>query len=143
MTKGNGDFAVKRTATGLGLFTLKPIRAGRRIVEYKGPLVTIAESNKIGGMYLFDLNERFSIDGRSRSNIARYLNHSCKPNAKAYCLTRQVWIYAERNLKAGEPITIHYGREYFELHIKPKGCQCDECLNFRDQSPSKSAKASA
>lgn len=101
------------------------------------------EGEKIGGMYLFDVAEGFSIDGRARSNIARYLNHSCKPNAKAYYSGRRVWIYAERDLKSGEAITIDYGQEYFELYILPKGCKCDDCSRIRKEPPLKSAAAHA
>lgn len=129
---GRGGFAVKRTATGLGLFATETIRAGKRIVEYTGVLVALEEIEGSRKKYFFEVDGRRAIDGSSRSNIARYINHSCRPNAKAYSTTRgRVWIWSTRNIEAGEEITINYGREYFDEHIKPKGCKCSKCAPER------------
>jgi SET domain-containing protein len=127
MTKGYRSLAVKRTATGLGLFTLQPIQAGKRIIEYIGPLMMTEEAAGRGGKYLFTVDERRVIDGSARSNTARYLNHSCRPNAEAFTYGRRVWIYSKGALQAGEQITIHYGEEYLNAHMKHVACQCDVC----------------
>ncbi|MCU1268531.1 MAG: protein-lysine N-methyltransferase [Acidobacteria bacterium] len=127
MTKGKRGFAVKRTATGLGLFTLHPIREGKRIIEYTGRLIHGAADN-LSGRYLFALGEGLTIDGSPRSNRARYMNHSCNPNAEALYGGRRLWVYAKRDLESGEAITINYGQEYFDVFIKPKGCRCNECV---------------
>src|SRR5262245_17495972 len=74
--------AIKRTETGLGLFTLRPIAAGARIIEYKGPILDEDEAEETGGKYLFELDDAHVIDGSARSNIARYINHACCPNAE-------------------------------------------------------------
>jgi hypothetical protein len=26
-------------------------------------------------------------------------------------------------------LSYHYGKEYFDVHIKPKGCRCKKCAN--------------
>ena len=130
------SFAVRRTTTGLGLFTREPIAAGKRIIEYVGPIVALAEANASGGKYYFELDEKRAIDGSARSNIARYINHSCRPNAQAFTTTRgRVWIWAKRALRAGEEITINYGREYFDIFIKPKGCKCKPCQSAGRRLP--------
>ncbi|HZT61430.1 MAG TPA: SET domain-containing protein [Pyrinomonadaceae bacterium] len=118
---------VKRTVTGLGLFTLKPIKSGKRIVEYTGPLVTNEEVKRRRGRYFFEVDEKYSIDGSPRSNTARYINHSCRPNCEAYVYGRRIWIYSKRDIKAGEQLTYNYGQDYFDQYIKPKGCKCEEC----------------
>jgi SET domain-containing protein len=128
MNRGNHSFVIKRTATGLGLFTLRPIPSGKRIIEYTGPLISNEEVDKRRGRYFFGVNSRWSIDGSPRSNIARYINHSCRPNAEAFVSGRRVWIWSKRNIKAGEEITYNYGEEYFKDLIKPKGCKCEKCL---------------
>jgi SET domain-containing protein len=128
MTKVERSFAVKRTTSGLGLFTLMPITKGRRIVEYIGRLLSSPEADSHGGKYLFAFGKGLTIDGSARSNIARYINHSCNPNAEALYTGRRIWIYATRALTSGEAITIDYGNEYFDTFIKPKGCRCIECL---------------
>ena len=74
------------------------------------------------------INSKWSIDGSPRSNTARYINHSCRPNAEAYISGRRVWIWSKRAISAGEEITCDYGKEYFDEHIKPVGCKCEACL---------------
>ncbi len=69
----------------------------------------------------------YIIDGSPRSNAARYINHSCQPNAKAYRTGARVWIWSIRAIEAGEEITYDYGKRYFNEQIEPNGCKCDEC----------------
>lgn len=98
------------------------------MIEYIGSVLTYEEANKRGGKYLVKLDEKYIVDGSMRSNIARYINHSCRPNAGVYTSGVRVWIWSLRAIKAGEEITIDYGREYIEEHIKPKGCKCKACI---------------
>ena len=78
---------------GKGLFTAQAITRGSRIIQYTGEKITKAESNKRlaqGNNYIFQLNDRYDIDGKVRRNKARYINHSCAPNcddAPAYPCT--------------------------------------------------------
>jgi SET domain-containing protein len=125
MSKEKYSLAVKRTITGLGLFTLKPIPANKRIVEYIGPIVTNAEVEKARGKYFFELDEEWSIDGSSRKNIARYINHSCEPNAKGFTHGKKIWIWSLRAIQSDEEITIDYGQDYMDMHIKR--CKCESC----------------
>lgn len=120
-------YVVKRSRTGLGLFAQHPIPKGTRIIEYTGPLVSNKIVDQASGKYFFGINSKWSIDGSVRDNIARYANHSCRPNAEAIIHNRRVWIWAKRNIKAGEEITYDYGREYFENVIEPIGCKCNGC----------------
>ena len=129
MSKGNSKVAVKRTRTGLGLFALEPIPAWKRIIEYTGPLISNEEvERRKSGKYFMGINSKWSIDGSPRDNTARYINHSCRPNAEAYISGRRVWIWSKRDIKAGEEITYDYGKEYFDDHIKPVGCKCEACI---------------
>ena len=121
-------YEVRRTRTGLGLFATKPISKGKRIIEYFGPLVPNDKVEKSDGKYFFGVNKKWSIDGSPRENIARYINHSCRPNAEpTVSYRRRVWIWARRNIKPGEEITYDYGKEYFEGIIEPMGCKCEKC----------------
>jgi len=122
-------YAIRRTATGLGFFALEPIPKGKRIIEYTGPLISNEVVDKRSGKYFFGVNTKWSIDGSPRSNIARYINHSCRPNAEALISNRRVWIWSRRNIKPGEEITYDYGKEYFEDIIKPMGCKCEKCAS--------------
>jgi SET domain-containing protein len=40
---------------------------------------------------------------------------------------RRVFIYAKRNISAGEELCYDNGKAYFDEFIKPKGCACERC----------------
>jgi len=121
-------FEIKRSLTGLGLFATKLIPKGQRIIEYIGPRVPNDEVEKSTGKYFFGMDQQWSIDGRGRNNIARYINHSCRPNAEAVITRGRVWIWAKRSIQPGEEIAYDYGREYFDGVIRQIGCKCSKCL---------------
>ena len=57
MKKDIGKYVIKRIGLGLGLFALKPIPAGTRIIEYTGPLVSNEEvERRTKGKYFFGVN---------------------------------------------------------------------------------------
>ena len=124
------ELAVKKCSSGLGLFTKQDIKKGDLVIEYTGEKITEAEANRRGGRYLFELNDNWTIDGKGRENKARYLNHSCKPNCYPELDEKEehIFIYAKRNIKAGEELTYNYGKMYFNDLIMKDGCRCDSCI---------------
>jgi uncharacterized protein len=128
MLRRDIDYEVKRTKTGLGLIAKRPIPKGKCIIEYVGPLVSNEVVERSNGKYFFEVNTKWTIDGSARHNLARYINHSCKPNAEAFLSqSRRVWIWSRRKIRAGEEITYDYGKDYFEGIIEPMGCRCEKC----------------
>ena len=128
ITRGKYRFVIKKAAHGLGLFTLDPIPKGKRLIEYVGPYVTNEEVEKrYTGKYFFGVNSKWSIDGTPRYNTARYINHSCRPNCEAIIQGRRVWIWSKRAIKIGEELSYNYGKDYFDIHLKPDGCRCGKC----------------
>ena len=118
------NLKVRRSSAGLGLFADNPITKDDFVIEYFGPILNDTESSAKGGKYLFAIDEERTIDGSSRQNLARYLNHSCKPNCEAEHDGKRIFMYAIKNIKPGDELTYHYGQEYFEDFIKPRGCRC-------------------
>ncbi len=110
--------------SGLGLFAVEPIKKGEFVIEYFGPILSVAEADAKGGKYLFDLSSRRTVDGTTRKNIARYINHSCTPNCEPEIDRGRIFIYSLKNIKAGEELSYDYGREYYDEFIKPHGCRC-------------------
>ena len=117
------NLLVKRSASGLGVFTNEPIRKRRFIIEYWGDLISDDEANRRGGKYLFNLDNGRTIDGKTRSNIARYMNHSCRPNCEVEIVGNKIFVHARRTIKAGEELTYDYGKEYFD-HFIGEQCRC-------------------
>src|SRR5712692_452949 len=128
-------YRVGRSRTGLGLFATKPIKKGAKIVRYFGPLLDCRKKkhDAIENKYLFELNGRWTIDGSVRENVARYINHACKPNAESDVKPRKrkVVIRAIKNISPGEEINYDYGTDYFKAYLKPIGCKCDVCEKKR------------
>lgn len=120
-------FKVKKGVNGLGLFTNVAFKKGDKIIEYVGEKITPEEADRRGGKYLFEIDKKLTLDGKARSNIARYINHSCAPNAEAEVDGKQVFIYAKKVIEPGEELLYNYGKEYFNEYIKPKGCNCAKC----------------
>ncbi|MEH2532968.1 hypothetical protein V1277_000648 [Bradyrhizobium sp. AZCC 1588] len=131
----NKPYRVGRSRTGLGLFATKPIKKGTKIIRYFGPLLDSKkkEEDAIENKYLFELNDRWTIDGSVRKNIARYINHSCRPNAESDVKPRKrrVFIRAIKNIEPGEEINYDYGTDYFKAYLKPIGCKCAACEKKR------------
>ena len=71
---------------GRGLYATKDIKAGTKIINYVGKIITNKEvdtSNKFDNkkpIYLFTLNNKFTLDGDFSWNIAGLINHSCDNN---------------------------------------------------------------
>jgi SET domain-containing protein len=122
---------IARSRAGLGLFARVPIRKGQFIARYSGRKIRTETADDLDTRYLFEINTRWTIDGATRKNTARYINHSCRPNAEVYFVKHAVKIRAIKNVKAGDEITYHYGRNYFEAFIKPVGCKCLPCAQKR------------
>jgi uncharacterized protein len=124
-------YRVGRSRTGLGLFATTPIAKGTFIVEYRGRRIGHAEAERRearGARYMFEIDGRATIDGSSRRNLARYANHSCRPNAESDLRKGKVILRAIKDIAPGEQITYDYGRDYFELFLKRSGCKCEKCL---------------
>lgn len=113
---------------------MKPFKKGEYIVTYRGRKITNAEADELearGSRYMFEINSRWTIDGSSRRNIARYVNHSCRPNAEAVGRKGGIVYIARRRIKPEEEITVDYGKAYFDAYIKKSGCRCEKCIEQR------------
>jgi len=128
------SFRVGRSVTGLGLFATKAIKRGAYVAAYRGRRISSEEADRRearGAKYMFELNKRWTIDGSPRWNVARYINHSCRPNAKPVGRRRGIVIVALRRIESGEEITYDYGRDYVKYFLENGGCRCAACRRKR------------
>ena len=117
---------------GWGVFATRAINKNTRIIHYAGEKITTRESARREERYLqrghiwcFRLNSRWVRDAAVSGNIARYINHSCKPNCYVHILGDVIWIRAARNIRRGEEITYDYatdGAKIIPCRCRP-GCR--------------------
>jgi SET domain-containing protein len=123
-------YRVGRSATGLGLFATGPIAKNTEIIEYRGRRIPTSMAQELdrrrANKYLFEIDRRWTIDGSTRRNLARYVNHACEPNAEAVLRRGRMMFYALEPIPAGAEITIDYGEEHVALYFK-NGCRCPAC----------------
>jgi len=120
---------VKRSripGAGLGLFAKKPIRKGACIVEYKGRLEKWRDVKHQDGYngYLLRVNARWAINalpykkalGRFANDAKGISRHRELSNNSEYLLEgKRCYIFATRDIAAGEEILVSYGRAYWDL----------------------------
>lgn len=121
------------TIHGMGCFATTRIAEGTRLIEYVGEKITKKESLRrceADNHFIFDLDEKFDLDGNVDWNPAKFINHSCAPNCEAEQDDGRIWIFARRDIVIGEEISFNYGYglENYEEH--PCRCGANDCLGY-------------
>jgi SET domain-containing protein len=100
---------------GWGVYATTTIPKNKRIIDYAGERITHKESLKReekylkrGAIWCFTLNSRWVIDAGVGGNIARFINHSCKPNCYVDIKNGIIWIRAARTIRPGEELSYNY-----------------------------------
>ena len=112
-----------------GLYASKNIKAGDKIIEYVGKLISKKETesnpkfDNERDIYLFNLNEKWDLDGDYHWNTARLINHSCNPNCEVEGKGLKLWISAIKDIKKGEELSYDYGFSYDDDY-KAYPCRC-------------------
>ena len=125
------NLRIKKSAVNaLGLYAKQPIIANSRIIEYVGKKVTQKQAESIasenGCIYLFELSQRYLIDGDVEYNSAKYSNHSCTPNCAIDIAKGRIWLEALRDIEKGEELTYDYGFDRADWYERP--CRCQSAL---------------
>jgi len=135
----------KSPVHGTGIFAAKDIPAGTKIIRYVGRKISKEESDDVfdhqfekyqenpdeeGGVYIFELNKKYDIDGNVSYNTARFINHSCDPNCESENTGNHIWIVALRDIKQGEELTYNYGYNVESYEDHPCRCGSENCVGY-------------
>jgi len=120
-----------------GLYASTNIKAKKIVIYYKGKLVTKKEVEKNPkfdndkAIYLFNINNRYDLDGDFKYNDARLINHSCNPNCEVEGKGLKLWIVAIKDIQKGEELSYDYGFGYDEDY-KQFVCKCGakNCVGY-------------
>lgn len=126
----------KSVIHGGGLFARDVFEKNEMIVEYIGQQIRQAvadrreaqyEEEGVGSCYLFRLDKENIIDATRTGGMARFMNHSCEPNAYAKVITTTRIIglnqSKDREVDCQDQVTVQGGsgsgecREIEEKHI--------------------------
>ena len=114
------------------MFAGERISKNTRIIDYAGELILNSKSTarearylKQGRIWVFRVNRRWSRDAAVGGNIARLINHSCRPNCWWEVVGTTIWIRAARTIESGEELTYDYatvGDKTIQCRCRP-GCR--------------------
>ena len=113
-----------------GLYASKDIKAGKKIIEYVGKLVTKKEAERNPkfdndkDIYLFNINSKYDLDGDYSWNVARLINHSCNPNCEVEGKGIKLLIISIKDIKKGEELSYDYGFSYCKDNLNNFICKC-------------------
>jgi uncharacterized protein len=111
---------------GKGVFALRPIAKGERIIEYKGEVITWKEAlrrhphdpSDPNHTFYFHIDDKHVIDGNVDGNASKWINHACAPNCEADQDGLRIFIRALHDIEPGEELNFDYGLVLEGRHTK-------------------------
>ena len=136
----------KSKVHGYGVFASKEIEKNKKIIEYIGEKITKKEGDKRsaerikkylnkkneGSVYIFELNKKYDIDGNTKYNKAKFINHSCNPNCEVDIVKNRIWISSIKKIKKGDELSYDYGYEFDKDDYMDHICRCgsNNCIGY-------------
>ncbi|KAM3586802.1 hypothetical protein VKS41_001857 [Umbelopsis sp. WA50703] len=128
---------IRTEKKGYGLRALSDLESNQFIMEYIGEVIPNVEfirrtkeygAEGVKHFYFMTLKSDEIIDATRKGCLARFINHSCRPN----CVTQKwvigktmrIGIFTSRSIKAGEELTFDYKFERYGAVAQP--CYCGE-----------------
>jgi len=115
---------------GWGVYALEDIPARRKVIEYTGEKINRKETKRRSELqndkiYLFTLNDYWTLDGTVGGSGAEFINHSCDPNLTTVIMRGHILYISARSIRKGEELTIDYR---FEKNVEKVLCRCGSKL---------------
>tara|TARA_A100001011_G_scaffold279860_1_gene289805 strand:- start:1324 stop:1815 length:492 start_codon:yes stop_codon:yes gene_type:complete len=136
----------KSKVHGTGIFATKDIPKNIKIIQYIGDKITKSEgdrrsalrirkylnSEQTGSVYIFELNNKYDIDGFVPANKAKFINHSCNPNCEVDIIRNEIWISSIKKIKKNDELSYDYGYSFDKEDFKDHVCKCGSknCIGF-------------
>ena len=129
-----------------GVYATKNIVKSTKIIEYIGEKISKKEGDRRsarrikehlnskvdGSVYIFELDNKYDIDGSPKYNKARYINHSCSPNCEVEIKQGKIWIKSIKKIKKNEELSYDYGYSFDKDDFRDHPCKCGskKCIGF-------------
>ncbi|HEX4138567.1 MAG TPA: SET domain-containing protein-lysine N-methyltransferase [Bryobacteraceae bacterium] len=109
-----------------GVYAGENIPARRKVIEYTGERISRKETKRRSDLqasmiYLFTLDNYWTLDGAVGGSGAQYINHCCDPNIRTVIQQGHILYVSKRRIRRGEELTVDY---HFEKDIEDIPCKC-------------------
>lgn len=113
-----------------GVYAGENIPARRKVIEYTGERINRKETKRRSEeqarmIYLFTLDNYWTLDGAVGGSGAEYINHSCDPNIVTVIRQGHILYMSKRPIRKGEELTVDY---HFSKDIEEVPCKCGAAL---------------
>lgn len=125
-------YVAKSELVGKGLFAGTAIPARAKVGEFEGERIGLREARRRAKgrriVAIVEL-ERHALDATRMKHGFRFINHSCAPNTFFRIMPGRAEIYALRDIRRGEELTVDYGESQHEGTL-PCRCGAPACRGF-------------
>ena len=125
-------YVARSALVGKGLFAGTPIAARAKIGEFEGEVIGLREARRRAKgrriVAIVEL-ERHALDATHSRRGFRFINHSCQPNTFFRCTPERAEVYALRDIRRGEELTVDYGESQHDGKL-PCRCGAARCRGY-------------
>ena len=109
-----------------GVYAAEDIPARRKVIEYTGERISRRETKRRADsapnlIYLFTLDNYWTLDGSVGGSGAEFINHCCEPNLVTLVKNGHILYMSKRAIKKGEELTVDY---HFAKDVERIPCSC-------------------
>ncbi len=113
-----------------GVYAGELIPARRKVIEYTGERINRKETKRRSDeqarmIYLFTLDNYWTLDGAVGGSGAQYINHCCDPNIRTVIQKGHILYMTTRAIRKGEELTVDY---HFAKDIEEVPCRCGSAV---------------
>lgn len=109
-----------------GVYAGEDIPQRRKVIEYTGERISRKETKRRSDqqnrlIYLFTLDNYWTLDGAVGGSGAEFINHCCEPNLVTEIRHGHILYMSKRPIRKGEELTVDY---HFPKDIEIVKCKC-------------------
>jgi SET domain-containing protein len=121
-----------------GVYAGEDIPARRKVIEYTGERISRRETRRRSDeqarlIYLFTLDNYWTLDGAVGGSGAEYINHCCDPNIVTVIRNDHILYMSRRPIRKGEELTVdyHFSKDIERIPCKCGAAQCRGTINLK------------
>jgi len=121
-----------------GVYAGENIPPRRKVIEYTGERISRRETKRRSEeqnrmIYLFTLDNYWTLDGAVGGSGAEYINHCCEPNIVTVIRHGHILYMSRRTIRKGEELTVdyHFAKDIEEIPCRCGSAKCRGTINLK------------